>query len=423
MRRPSLPRRAALLAALLAALPPLASAAGGRLLSWQDCVDLALLRNPALASSRQSVEQKRADYKGSYNGLLPAASLSNSYSDSNASGPQKWSGQLSANVQLFNAGKIADVKSASAALGQSEAALRQESAGLRFSLRQAFVEVLFSQEDIEVSRRVRDLRERDAKLVALRYDSGRESKGSMMRAKAQLLQAQADLDQAFRLLRSNEKALDRELGQDEFEALAATGALAAATPPAAPEASLSLALRRPDVAAQEALVSGARASLSVARSALVPTLSGSYSRGRSGESEFPSGGSSWSAGLSLSYPLFGGGPTAAYYGIQSAQRALEAARQNLRAAREAAVADIESAWASYAGAVDQVAVERALLEAARQRNDEADVRYASGLLSYDEWEIIASDRISTERQAISAELNSALAQAAWQKAVGKELGE
>ena len=68
-------------------------------------------------------------------------------------------------------------------------------------------------------------------------------------------------------------------------------------------------------------------------------------------------------------------------------------------------------------------MQQALLAAARQRSAEADVRYQSGLLTYDNWEIIVSDRISTERQAISAKLAAVNAEAAWERSLGKGLGE
>jgi outer membrane protein TolC len=163
--------------------------------------------------------------------------------------------------------------------------------------------------------------------------------------------------------------------------------------------------------------------LSRARAALWPTLSAHYTRSRSGDKEFPSDRDGWSWGGTLSLPLFGNGLTAAYYAVASAEGGLTAAEESLRAARAEAEADLESAWADYAGAADQVKVQAALLAAARQRNDEADVRYATGLLTYDNWEIIASDRISSERQAVQSALNAVAARAAWEKAVGITLGD
>lgn len=406
--------------ALLAASP----AAAQRLLTWQDCVSLALQKNPDLRSSREAVSARRADYKGSWNGVLPGATLSNSYT-AQSGAADKWTGSLSASVDLFNAGRISNIRAQSSLLAQSRAGLSGISAQLRFNLRQAFAQALFAEQNVTVSRTIRDLRQRGARLVTLRYDSGRESKGNMLRAKAQLAQAEADLKQAYRDLRADQKVLDRQLGLDDFEVVGATGTLEVQDAPPAPSGADEAAYvsRRPDVALQQAVVATAEASLASARSTLFPTLSADYTRGRFGPREFPGSGYNWAGGFTLSLPLFGGGPTSTYYAVQAGKLGLEKARQDLRAARDAAVVDVEQSWSNYAGSVDQVRVQQALLEAARQRNDEADVRYASGLLNYDNWEIIATDRINNERRAVDAELGAAVAQAAWERALGKELGE
>jgi outer membrane protein TolC len=408
----------------LAAAPSAAQqAAAPSLLTWEDCVALALRRNPELASSRFSEAARRAAYRGSYNGLMPSLSLSNAYSDSSASPVNKWSAQATASMDLLNASDIADIRSSAALLSQAQAGRRAASANVRFGLRQAFAQTLFAQRNLEVSRDIRDMRARGASMVALRYDSGRESKGNMLRAKAQLAQAEADLNQAVRRLRVEARTLERQLGVDGYQAVVATGALSAAAAPPLPADPAALLAGRPDVSLQQAAVASARAGLSGARSTLWPSLSGSYTRGRAGRKEFPGGPYSWSGALTLSFPLFGGGPTSTYYAIKAASRGLDSAEQDLRSVTAQAVVDLEATWASYAGTVDQVAVQRALLAAARQRNEEADVRYASGLLTYDSWEIIASDRIGTERQAVNADLNAVVSQAAWERALGKELGE
>ena len=154
-----------------------------------------------------------------------------------------------------------------------------------------------------------------------------------------------------------------------------------------------------------------------------PTLSASYSRSRSGASEFPNRTNSWSAGASLSYALFGGGPAAAYLNTKASRLGYERTQSDLSAARQAALSDLETAWSNYADGTDQVAVQEALLEAARQRNDEADVRYGSGLMSFDIWEGIVSERVTTERQTLSARRAAMDAETAWHRALGRALGE
>jgi outer membrane protein len=409
---------------LALALVLLASAAAAETtLTWEDSVSEAARANPALASSRLSVDASRALYYSSFNGFLPSLSLSNSVSESNGARKPAWSAGASASITLFSVGDVASVRGASAALNAAEASLRSSSAALRASLRQSFSALLFAQSSLETSSRITAIRRHDSELVTLRYEAGRESKGNMLRAKAQTLQADYSVVSAGRDVRTAQRDLARQLGREGFEAFAATGAFASAAAPARPEDFRALLPLRTDVALAEAALRSSKASLLSADAVLWPTLSASYSRTRSGPSEFPSARYGWSAGASLSYALFGGGPTAAYYSTKASRLGYERSQSDLAAARQAALSDLENAWSNYADAADQVTVQDALLEAARQRNDEADIRYGSGLMSFEIWEGIVSERVSTERQALSARRAAMDAETAWHRALGRALGE
>lgn len=74
-------------------------------------------------------------------------------------------------------------------------------------------------------------------------------------------------------------------------------------------------------------------------------------------------------------------------------------------------------WSAYATASENATVQAALLAAARQRNEEADVRYNSGFLTYDSWEIIVTDCVSQGREAIQSRFTAATAQAVWENAL------
>ncbi len=409
----------------LAAASPLR--AGGTPLTWDQCVREAERTNPDLSASRFSLEASRASFYGSLNGVLPQVGLSNSWGESRGSAglsaTPRWQAQASASIKLFDAGQIADIRSASAAVGTAEANLRKASADLRQNLRQGFTHLLFAQRALEVARTVQGLRERDAEMIVLRYNSGTESKGNMMRAQAQALQARLSVVAGERDVRAAQRELAQRLGREDFVDFVASGTLGAPPPPARPGHLAGLLPLRPEVLVAQAAERSARVAVSKADSTLWPSLAGDYARTRTGGAEFPSASYGWSAGLTLSYPLFGGGPTSAWYATKSARRSLDAAEAGLASARVQGLQALESAWASYADAVDQVRVVEALLAAARQRNDEADIQYASGLLSYDNWEVIASDRISTENQAVSALKNAMDARTAWDRALGRALGE
>lgn len=417
------PMRASLALFVLLPLAGAARGAEGRTLTWEESVAEAALVNPALASSRLSVDASRASYYSSYNAFLPSLTLSNSVSESNSSRKPSWSASASAGLTLFSAGSAASIRSASAALGSAEASLRAASAGLRSSLRQSFSGLLFAQVALDTARRIIVIRRHDSELVTLRYEAGRESKGNMLRAKAQTLQAEAAVSAAERDLRTAQRDMSRQLGREGFEAFAATGAFASAPPPPRPDDFRVLLPLRTDVAISEASLRSSKASLDSANSVFWPTLSASYSRSRGGPTEFPNRTHSWSAGASLSYALFGGGPAAAYLNTKASRLGYERTQSDLSAARQSALSDLETAWSNYADAADQVLVADALLDAARQRNDEADIRYGSGLMSFEIWEGIVSERVSAERQALSARRSAMDAETAWHRALGRALGE
>ena len=393
------------------------------LLTWPDCVSIASRNNPDLAAARNSLESSRASYNGSCNGLYPQITLSNSYSGS-ASGSENWQAGGSVRLNVFNLSQIYGIKASQFFMAQAEANLRQTSANIRYNLCSAFAQLFFAQKNIEVSQNIVDMRQKEAQLVTLRYNSGTSFKGDMLRANAQLMQAKADSTQSIRDLRTAQRVLNRQLGLDEFTVISVTSTLDIQEPGDLPKDEQSLVNSRPDVVSQYAKVESAQASLDQSKSVLWPNLSANYSQSSSGVSEsdsFSSFHPSW--GLTLSYPLFGGGPTAAYYAISVAKNNLEKEKQNLRSVRDQAVVDIETAWSNFLNVINRSKVQSELLMAARTRYDEANIRYNSGLMSYDSWEIISSDRVSQEHQAIQAQLNALVAEASWAKALGKQLEE
>ena len=399
-----------------------ASARPPTVVTWPQIEVAALQMNPQLASAVDTRDAQDSAYKGSYNGLLPSVSLTNGWTA--ASGVNSgWQAQAGVNVNLFDASRIASIKSAAAALDKASAQLWSVSASVRFQLRQAFLTLLYTQESRDVALTVADIRARDAEMVSLRFESGSESLGNKLRADAQNLQAQEDIAQVSRDLRTTTRALIAQIGREEFTEVTATGTLVAAAVPDLPKDDESLLARRPDVSIQDASIKAAKATVSSARSSIYPSLSLAYNRTTTGASEFPSSQYGWTAGATLSVPVFGGGLMSVYHDVKAAQKNLVAAKETMRSVRGQALIDIETAWSNYAKAAAQVRVQSSLLEAARQRNDEADVRYTSGLLTYDSWEIITSDRVNQETQALQARLTAATAQALWEQALGVRLGE
>jgi outer membrane protein len=396
-------------------------------LTWQDCLALAAQNNPDFLAAQKSLQASRANARGSYNALLPGVSLSNSYSETGRAGSGAssagWSAGLNASVDIFNLSHIASVRAALARRDSAKASLTSASADVLLDLYQTFTGLMYAQEQITVAAHILEIWEKDAELIGLRYNSGRESKGNKMRTDAQLLQARAESSQAQRDLRAAQQSLSAALGQDAFRVLAVTGSwtrgsLSDDLPPFD-----ALVDATPRVRVQKASVQESRAAALNSRSSLFPNLSMSYSRGVSGPNEFPADNDTWTLGAQLSYPIFAGGPTAAYYNVSAANRNLERAELNLKAARLAARTALENAWSSLAQAHDTVQVQKAFLDAARQRRQESDIRYENGLMTFEEWQIVVADLVNFEKSYLRSEQNLVLAEAQWRFAQGEGLGD
>lgn len=411
----------------LSPLPP--EGKNAKAVTWEDCVAIAAQRNPSLIAAEWAEKASRASYFSSYNGLLPSAILANTWThNNNANGSlvgsaNFYTAQATANWNLFNMGAVANIRTAKASYSQAQANQRQASASLRYNLLSAFASVYFAHESLDMTRRIAAIQQKNAEEVTLRYQSGNEYKGNMMNAKAQSLVAQVNVVQAVRNLRSATKQLDQYLGSDDFEAVVVTGTLVAQTPPDLPTHLQDFLDYRPDVALQEAIVESARASLASSEAPLFPSFSANYARFREGPKEFPSSTYLWSAGATLSYPIFGGGPMSAFFNIKSAKDTLHNQEETLRAVRIAALQNLENAWANYANAVDQAIGEQAILESYRQRNAEGEVRYSAGLVTFDNWQVIVTQWVSAEQTSINDWQAAVTAQAAWEMALGKALGE
>ena len=410
-----------LAALMLAGLP---GALAATAMTWQDCLDVARNKNPDIVSSEKAVLAGKAQYKGSFNGIFPHISLTHSYSDSGgatnggAGNSGQWQANATASLDLLDAAQFASIRTASANLSLAQANLGIASANLLFNLRNAFAQLLYAQQAVSVAERIRNIWSQSSQMTTLRYNSGSESKGDLMRVKAQLFQSEMNLRQTQRDIRVAQQTLGQVLGLDHFTDLVATGSLTTAELTDHPAHMEEWAQKTPAVQVQKATLDQAKASLGSAQSSLWPALSASYTRSYEGSQEFPQT-PGWSFVGLLNLPIFGNGPTATYYAVTAARRNVEKSEEDLRSAMNQTVTNLESGWSGLAQAVDQVQVQQTFLLADRQRKAEADIRYENGLLTFDNWEIIVSDLVNFEQSFLKSELSAVNAEAAWEKALGK----
>ena len=406
-------------------------------LTWGDCVKIALNNEPSLLAAWKTQQEQLASYYNSYNGFLPNVQLTDTYNKfQGLTGVSYSQGfvanypyepQVASGLNVFNYSALASIWSARALWLSSVAGRRGAAQALRYNLKVAFSNLLYSQASIKVNWMIQDLWRRNYEMVLLRYRSGQESKGNMLMMRGLYLNALEAYYQSLRNLRRNQKALDQYLGRGDFKPLE----LDASFPSSyvvrvlPDDAALVRILEgRPDVATQKAAVKSAEAGLSQSRSLLIPQARVSANYSQLGQQFWHQDAqSNYSLVGMVSFPLLSGGLTNAWYQIKSAMKARDAAQEQLRVVEYAARQDLEITWSSFASAQDQQENQYNMLLALRERNAEDDVLYPAGLMVFDIWEPIVAQRLSQELTYLLAE-NTALQQEAnWERALGKELGQ
>jgi len=173
---------------------------------------------------------------------------------------------------------------------------------------------------------------------------------------------------------------------------------------------------RPDLAAQRALVDQARARVTVARSQALPTLTVGGNTGDTyfinPAAGFPTSGNSYTATLTLSFPLFSG--WSQIYNVKAASAAAAAAALRAQGFEQQVVYQVFNAYYALRTATQQVRTSRDLLASATESEQVALGRYKAGAGSLLDLLTAQAALASARAQAIQARFswNTALAQVA-----------
>lgn len=397
---------------------PPASSVESAPLTWEQCVQEAAEHNPDLASASASVDVARFQHRGSYSNFYPQLSLESGYTSSRpgSSSPGREFGlgvKLTQNLfsGFRDAGQVAQTRATLEAAGAGRGATRAQ---VSFDLKSAFSRLLYAQEQLQLTEAIAARRKENMEMVQLRFEAGREHKGSFLRSQANYSQAAFEVEQARRAVTVAKRELGRALGRDMTDGLQVTGSFDVTVPDAPPDFP-ALAKRTPAYLQPEAQTRVAEAAVTVARSSFFPSLDASGSIGQKG-GYLPMDTSDWSAGLTLTFPLFSGGQT--YYDVQSARAGYRQAQEVLRSADDQSVFGLAQAFAALQDAVGQTAVRREFLHASEVRAEITRNLYTTGLISFDDWDVIENDLITSRKQMLASQRDQLLAEAAWELTQG-----
>ncbi|OGS08764.1 MAG: hypothetical protein A2270_06170 [Elusimicrobia bacterium RIFOXYA12_FULL_51_18] len=363
---------------------PLAAQQAAIELSWADCVREALANNPGLKAKKMAIDQYKYLYLAGYNAYLPKINISHSVNRSggdHTTPANKWGLSVSASEPILNLGAMSSIRTSKINYDKTFSDYRMESASLRQALYSAFMGLMAAQEQVLVDKRILDIREQNAKLIKLKYDSGMESRGNMLYAAALYELSKTNAAKSERSLNMARRELLKNMGASSYRPVTVKGELTAPVYDFKTESVKELLEKTPQVVSQLKSVEAQKERLLSARYDLFPTLSASQSVSWSGPQEFTVD-RSWSMGLSLSLPLLSGGITYYPNSTKAAKLAFKSAEESLKDLKASLESDILNGYDDFLNSRDTALSNVSVLASNEERYKESQIKYMAGQISF-----------------------------------------
>ncbi len=385
--------------------------------TWNRVAEEALHHNPDLSQARFQVKSKVLSRNIAFGSYLPAAdaSFDRTYTKPVAAGPVKDSEKFNMGVTqpLFTGFKTtAEFLKAKKEWEAAKFAYMKTSANVRFLLRSAFVELLKQKRLLKVNQNIAGRRHKNAELIHLRYEAGREHLGSDLRVQAILDQANFEVRQTSRKIESKSLLLGRQMGGKFMNPFLIEGNLEEMVqdlPDSKPDF-LAIAEETPQVKNLIKTAESLKAAVVSAESSVYPQVNGTYDYGYSGE-RFSNQRDQSSVALKVSLPLFHGGRN--IEAIRKAKADYKATFEQARSARDQAVSDLADAWATFQDAKELVKVRQKFLEASHKRAEIVKSEYETGLVNFQDFDTTEQEISDSERLYTQSLADALVQEANW----------
>ncbi len=389
-------------------------------LTLSDCLSLAGENNPRLVQLRTSIEQSRTGVTSAYSSFYPSVNLSSSYRNNESpSGGRSgsYSSSIGLSLPLYQGGNIrAGVKIARIQVQMAEENYRQGEDEVVLSVKEAFFKILLKQEQIALADDVLKRRKEDLVLIRLKYDAGRESSPAVKESEASLLQSEYDREQTEEELILAQIELNLLLGRSRRAEVSIEYEDEDVNFPPLESLIEEAKAVRPDILNERANSEVLKVQITQAKSDYLPRVSLSSSYGWGGK-DFSRQTGDWSAGVSLSLPIFEGFSTQAK--VKQATLSLKEQQSRLQELEQQIEEEIEQAYSNYELAGKVIEVYEKTLQAAREIYQLTKLQYEQGLTSYFFLQQKESDLANAESRYVNALYNLRVSMARLENAWGR----
>jgi outer membrane protein len=392
-------------------------------LDWEKCQKIAFENNSTLKIKKLTIEEYRYKYLVGLNDYYPKISIGHS---ANRSGSEtsdasnSFSTSLSASEKIFSLKTLSSIKTRKISYEKMILNYSIESSNLRYELANAFMTFLIAEEKVKVDAKNMEMREMNARLLKLKYESGRESRGDAMYANALYELAKTNLQGSKRAFLSTQRKLAQYLNlplntvinaREDFKLPAINITI---------QEALANIEKTPKIMVLKKDIETTKEAVFSAKYDLYPTLSASQSLRWSGNTELPSS-RSWSLGLSLSLPLFSGGITHYRNNTRALKVNLESSNENLKNEISLIRLNLATAYEDFLNAIDAARTQVIMLQANEERYKETQVKYMAGKVSFIDLENIEQNLIDARLNHLEYLKNANLKKNYLNKLLGIEL--
>ncbi len=391
-------------------------------LTWQECVRQARQHNPELASAIEDITQAISDKDISLSAVLPQIDTEASAKRFKSSGRDRadsYSYGVTGRQLIFDGFKTAsDIASASNIIRAQQYNYDLVSSNIRLDLKRSFISLVRAQELVKIAENIAQRRKQNFELVDLRYKGGREHKGALLTAEADLAQAEFEVEQAKRSIFVSGRELLKYIGHtmelplkaegefllhEEYAAKPDIDYIADSTP------FLQELISRKDAAVYD---------LNSRESDFMPKVYLGASFGRVNDG-WPPRNDEWSTGLSVSLPIFEGGRRISE--VSKSRSKLNQAISGTQSGRYTVLVALERSWKDLQDAITNTSVQKKFLGAADERAKITRAQYSTGLATFNDWIIIEDNLVKAQKAYLNAQAEMLIAEAYWIQAIGGTL--
>lgn len=389
------------------------------LFTFSESVEILVRNNAELRVAEEALEIAKNQRNSAYGNFLPEVSAGMNYKreqkpDFDGEG---FGAEVVLLENIFNGFRdLSNLDDAKAKVAQAEANLKTVKAKLSHDLKSSFASLIYAHENVKLAESIQNRRSDNLSLVQLRFQSGRENKGSVLLSSAYLQESQVEFKKAQLNLEIAKTNYLRVLGLPFGKEVDIKGTMPEASDAGPTPHFLELVLSVPDRVSAAARLKSTEALLQSSRAGFYPTMQILAKAGKNGPNYFPEN-PYWSIETSFSWSLFSGGKT--YFGSKTAFADKMVAENNLRNLDLSLATSLKTAYSEFVIALENYKVSQAFVDAQNVRAEIGRGKYNNGLSTFDDWDVIENDLINRQKNLIERRRDKVIAEASWEKAQGR----